>query len=101
MDSNNDGMLGLDEIKEAASKKFDGLDRNHSGTLTRRQLGRLRLSRKDFAAADTDKDGTLTKGEYIALVEKRFKAADADHSGMLSLKEFNSRAGLPLRRLVY
>jgi len=101
MDRNNDGRLGLDEIKEAASKRFDTLDRNHSGTLSRRQLGRLRLSRKDFAAADTDKDGTLTKDEYLALVEKRFMEADADHSGVLTLQEFNSRAGLPLRRLIY
>jgi EF hand len=101
MDSNNDGMLGLEEIKEAASKKFDELDRNHSGTLSRKQLGRLRLSRKDFAAADTDKDGTLTKDEYLVLVERRFMAAEADHSGMLTLEEFNSRAGLPLRRLIY
>jgi len=38
------------------------------------------LSRKDFAAAATDKE--VTKDEYSALVEKRFMAADADHSGM-------------------
>ena len=100
MDSNNDGKIGLDEIKEAASERFDALDRNHSGTLSRRQLRRLRLSRKDFAAADTDKDGTLTKDEYLALVEKRFRAADIDHSGTLTLKEFNSRPVL-LRRLIY
>jgi hypothetical protein len=40
------------------------------------------LNRKDIAAADTDKDGTVTKDEYLGLVEKRFKAADADHSAM-------------------
>jgi hypothetical protein len=94
-------MLDLDEIKKAASKRFDELDRNHTGTLSRRQLGRLRLNRKDFAAADLDKSGALTKDEYLALVEKRFMAADADHSGTLSLKEFHSRAGLPLRRFIY
>jgi hypothetical protein len=64
-------------------------------------LSRLRLSRKDFAAANPDKNGTLTKDKYLALVEQRFMAADADHSGTLSLKEFHSRAGLPLRRLIY
>jgi Ca2+-binding EF-hand superfamily protein len=101
IDSNNDGKIDLDEVKRAAAKKFDSLDRNHSGTLSRRELGRLRLSRKEFAAADPDNDGTLSKDEYLALVEKRFKAADTDHSGTLSLEQFNSKAGLPLRRLIY
>jgi hypothetical protein len=59
------------------------------------------LSRKDFAAGDPDKDGTLTKDEYLAIVEKRFKAADTSHKATISLAEFNSRAGLPLRRLIY
>ena len=101
IDRNRDGMLDLDEIKRAASAKFDALDRNHAGTLSRREVGRLRLSRKYFAAGDPDKDGTLTKDEYLAIVEQRFKAADINHKGTLSLAEFNFRAGLPLRRLIY
>ena len=101
IDRNRDGMLDLDEIKRVASAKFDALDRNHAGTLSRREVGRLRLSRKYFAAGDPDKDGTLTKDEYLAIVEQRFKAADINHKGTLSLAEFNSRAGLPLRRLIY
>ena len=64
-------------------------------------MGRLRLTRKEFAAADTDNDGTLTKDEYLAVVEQRFNAADDNHSGTLTLKQFNSKAGLPLRRLTY
>jgi Ca2+-binding EF-hand superfamily protein len=101
MDSNKDGMLDLAEVKQAASQKFDQLDRKRTGTLTRAQIGRLRLTRKEFAAADPDKDGTLTKDEYLAVVEQRFNAADTNHSGTLSLQQFNSRAGLPLRRLTY
>jgi hypothetical protein len=101
IDSDGDGKVGLDEIKKAAAAKFDALDRNRTGTLTRREVGRLRLSRKDFAAADPDKDGTLSKDEYLAIVEQRFKAADTKKQGYLTLAEFNSRAALPLRRLVY
>jgi hypothetical protein len=81
IDSNCDGVLDLDEIKKAASAKFDALDRNRTGTLSRREIGRLRLSRKDFAAGDPDKDGTLTKDECLAIVEQRFKAADTNHKG--------------------
>jgi EF-hand domain pair len=58
------------------------------------------VSRAEFAAADPDKDGTLSKDEYLALVEKRFNAADTDHSGTLTSQQFNSRAVLPLRRLL-
>jgi Ca2+-binding EF-hand superfamily protein len=57
IDANNDGKVDLDEVKKAASAKFDSLDRNRTGTLTRREVGRLRLNRKDFAAADPGKDG--------------------------------------------
>jgi hypothetical protein len=38
---------------------FDKLDRDH-GTLDKRELAR-RLTPKEFAAADPDHDGTLTK----------------------------------------
>jgi hypothetical protein len=48
--------------------------------LDRRELGG-RLSAKEFAAADPDKDGTQTKDEYLAVVEQRFKAADPDKTG--------------------
>ena len=98
---NDDGMIDLAEAKQAASRKFDQLDRKRTGALSRSQVGRLRLTRKEFAAADTDNDGTLTKDEYLAVVEQRFNAADDNHSGTLTLKQFNSKAGLPLRRLTY
>jgi hypothetical protein len=101
IDSNSDGKVDLDEVKKAASAKFESLDRNRTGTLTRREVGRLRLSRKDFTAADPDKDGTLSKDEYLAIVEQQFKAADTKQQGTLTLSEFNSRAALPLRRLIY
>jgi hypothetical protein len=53
-----------------------------------------------LAAADPDHDGTLTKDEYLALVEQRFSAADPDHDGTLDAKEVNSRAGQALLRLL-
>ena len=58
------------------------------------------MSAKELAAADPDHDGTLTKDEYLAVVEQRFSAADADHDGKLNAKEFRSSAGLALARLL-
>jgi Ca2+-binding EF-hand superfamily protein len=45
------------------------------------------VSAKEFAEADPDHDRTLTKDEYLALVEQRFKAADRDNDGTLDAKE--------------
>ena len=78
---------------------FDKLDRDHDGTLTRREL-RGRLSAKEFTAADIDKDGTISKDEYLAVVEQRFKAADADGDGTLTPRELRTKAGRQLMRLL-
>jgi hypothetical protein len=59
-----------------------------------------RWSRKDFASADSDKDKTLSKDEYLAVVEQRFKAADTDNDGTISAAEFRTRAGRALLQLM-
>ena len=99
LETDNDGSVDLDEAKKAASALFDKLDRDHEGTLDRRELG-SRLSAAEFAAADPDKDGTLSKDEYLKVVENRFKAADPDNDGTLDEKELRSRAGQSLLRLL-
>ena len=98
-DTDNDGSLDLAEVKKAASRLFAKLDRDHDGTLDRRELGR-RLSAREFAAADPDHDGTLTLDEYLSVVERRFNAANPDRDGTLDDKELNSRAGAALLRLL-
>ena len=99
LDTDNDRTVSLDEAKKAAEAMFDKLDRDHDGTLTRREL-RGRLSAKEFAAADTDKDGTLSKDEYLSIVEKRLKAADTDNDGTLTRRELRSKAGRQLLLLL-
>jgi Ca2+-binding EF-hand superfamily protein len=99
LDKDNDGTVDLAEAKAAASALFDRLERDKDGTLDKRELSR-RLSAKELAAADPDHDGTLSKEEYLALVEQRFNAADPDHDGTLDAKELNSPAGKALLRLL-
>jgi hypothetical protein len=98
-DSDSDGTVDLEEAKKAASAVFDRLDRDHDGTLDRRELAG-RLSAKEFAAADPDHDKTLTKDEYLAIVEQRFKAANLDNDGTLDAREFATGAGEALLRLL-
>jgi hypothetical protein len=99
LDTDNDGTVDLGEAKKAASALFDKLERDKDGALDKRELAR-RLSAKEFAAADPDHDGTLTKDEYLAVVEQRFSAADPDHDGTLDAKELNTAAGRALLRLL-
>ena len=73
LDTDADGTVDLAEAKKAAETLFDKLDHDHDGTLDAKEL-RRRLTKGDLTAADLDKDGTLSKDEYLAVVEKRFKA---------------------------
>ncbi len=101
IDRDRDGTIDLNEAKRAAEALFEHLDRRQTGTLSRRQIGRLRVSLAEFSWADRDHDGTLDKDEYLALVERQFNAADVDHDGTVDRAEFYSRAGLSLRRLLH
>jgi Ca2+-binding EF-hand superfamily protein len=79
---------------------FDRLDTDRDGSLSIKEL-QGRLSGKDFSAADPDKDKTLTKDEYLTVVEQRFKAADTDGDGTVSAEEFRKPAGQALARLLH
>jgi len=98
-DTDNDGTLDLMEVKKAASALFTKLDRDHEGTVDKRELAG-RLSAKELATADPDHDGTLTMDEYLAVVEQRFNAANTDSDNTLDAKELHSKAGQALLRLL-
>jgi Ca2+-binding EF-hand superfamily protein len=99
LDPDRDGTVSLAEAKAAASRLFSRLDRDHDGTLDRREL-RGRMVSKEFAAADRDHDGTVDKAEYLAAVEKAFRAADRDNDGTVDAKELSSPRGRVLLRLL-
>lgn len=98
-DTDGDGTVDLAEAKKAAGDLFDKLDTDKDGTLSFKEL-HGRLSRKEFTAADTDTDQSLTREEYLAVVELRFKAADRDHDGTISSWEFQTSTGRNLARLL-
>ena len=98
-DLDHDGKLSLAEAKSAAAYRFDKLDRDHDGTLTRKELAR-RTGAAAFKQADGDGDATLDTAEYLKLVEDRFKAADKDNEGTLSKDEMASPEGKTLMSLL-
>jgi len=98
-DLDKDGSVDLAEAKKAAAALFDKLDVDKKGVLTQKQL-HGRVSSKAFAAADADKDGTLSKDEYLTIVEQRFNAADTKHNGKLVNFEFQTPKGKALTKLL-
>ena len=98
-DLDSDGTLDLGEVKKAAAAVFARLDRDHDGTLDKRELAG-RLNAHEWAAADPEHDGTLSLDEYLAGVEKRFNAANRDGDGTLDAKELRTPAGRALLRLL-
>jgi Ca2+-binding EF-hand superfamily protein len=98
-DTDNDGTVDLAEAKKAASALFDKLDTDKDGTLDLKEL-KGRLTNKELKEADPDNDGTLTKDEYLAVVEKRFKTADPDNDGTVGADEFKTAAGRSLSQLL-
>jgi len=97
-DADHDDTLSLEEVKKAATARFEALDRKHKGILTRTQLAGV-LTFQQFREANTDKQGTLDLNEFLSVVEKLFRAADKDNDGTLDKKELESPAGKALLRL--
>jgi hypothetical protein len=79
------------EIINAASAQFDKLNKDSDDTLDSKEVKGV-LGKKEFKAADPDNDGTLTKDEYLAIVERLFKKADVNNDGTLDAKELKSKA---------
>jgi hypothetical protein len=99
IDTDHDGSVSLTEAKAAATAKFDALDTDKEGTLDVNELTGI-LSPNAVKKADKDKDQTLDKAEFLALVEKMFKAADQDHDETLDPTELSTDQGRALVSLL-
>jgi EF hand len=99
VDISKDGTVVEAEARQAASALFDRLDTDRDGTLDANEL-RGHISKEELQSNDPDHDGTLTKDEYLAIVDQRFKAADASHDRKLKIDEFTSVPGAALVKLI-
>jgi Ca2+-binding EF-hand superfamily protein len=88
-DTDHDGTLSVDEIKKATIARFEELDRNHKGHLSRSQLAGA-LTFQQFRKADKNKGGALDQDEFLSVFEGLFQAADKDHDGTLDKKELET-----------
>jgi hypothetical protein len=98
-DRDSDQTSELSEVNTAASARFERFNKDADTTLDMKEVQGM-IGKRAFAAADTDHDGTLSKDEYLALVQRLFKQADADHDGTLDANELGSKTGRMLKRLI-
>ena len=76
--------------KTREQKRFDRYDKDRDGKVTREEY--LQARRKAFAKLDKNGDGRLSFDEWAAKAEGKFAAADADKSGTLTAAEFATTA---------
>jgi Ca2+-binding EF-hand superfamily protein len=100
MDTDKNGTVSKDEFIEFMSQTFDRLDLNKSGQLERNELASaaVPLGKRTRAAAatdvrqlvrmmDTDKNGTVSKDEFIEFMSQTFDRLDVNKSGQLEREE--------------
>ena len=72
------------------AKRFKRYDKDKDGVISRDEY--LAARHKAFAKLDTDHDGKLSFDEYSVKAIGKFTDADADHNGKLSAEEFATTA---------
>lgn len=91
-----DAAAGLPETVPQASAKtreqrrFGRYDKDRDGQITREEY--LAARRRAFAKLDVNGDGTLSFDEWATKATTKFATADADRSGAMNPAEFSTTA---------
>lgn len=80
-DANSDGKVTLQEMQAKAKTRFEAVDKNKDGVLSKDEL-EGRAAR--MLHADANKDGSVTFAESQAQVQVWFQKMDANKDGALS-----------------
>ena len=86
-DKNHDGYIEMDEFYERNVDLFFIGDRNKDGTLNREEYEAIVVVREDFTKVDQNGDGVLSEAEFISMRVPLFQQADKNHDGKLSEPE--------------
>lgn len=78
LDTNNDGMVSLDELTSRQDRRFQKLDRNNDGMIDKSEFN-ARITAM-FNRMDRNGDGALDDDEIAKLKHRHFgKTKDASH----------------------
>ncbi|MDQ1231067.1 histidine kinase [Sphingomonas sp. SORGH_AS_0879] len=86
----DDAALPEASAKTREQKRFDRYDKDRDGKITREEY--LAARRKAYAKLDRDGDGKLSFDEWAIKATTKFAAADHDKSGAMNPAEFATTA---------
>lgn len=97
-DKNGDGTIARDEFLTARAEQFANRDRNGDGSIDNTDLGERAAARPRVSQAmtaivtqfDADKDGKVSKTEFVDGGVKIFDRADTDKNAALDAKELEA-----------
>ncbi len=90
IDTNGDGKVTLAESQAAAKARFEKLDKNKNGVVTKDEIdGRGRM----FEMADANHDGKVTLAELQAKAKEHFTARDTNKDNVLTQDEMRHGRG--------
>lgn len=98
LDRDNDGKISLKEVQRRSARPFMRLDADRDGTVTTAEieayLTKLMESRRDrlLAKLDRNGDGSIAGSEIDEFIAAEFAAADTDKDGSVTLAELKSHA---------
>jgi EF hand domain-containing protein len=91
MDSNGDGKVTLAEAQAASKRRFERMDKNKNGVVTKDEVPDR--AEHYFARTDANKDGQVTLAEAQAAAQAWFQKLDANKDGVLTENEFPHHGG--------
>lgn len=86
----DDSPLPEASARTREQKRFDRYDKDRDGTITRDEY--LAARRKAYAKLDRDGDGKLSFDEWAIKATTKFATADHDKSGTMNAAEFATTA---------
>ncbi|MES2095430.1 MAG: EF-hand domain-containing protein [Pseudomonadota bacterium] len=91
-DGPDNGAVGVPEAtaKTREEKRFNRYDKDRNGAITRDEY--LASRKKAYAKLDVDGNGTLSFDEWATKAEAKFALADKDKSGAMNAVEFATTA---------